>query len=155
MDELPTRTTSLTEDQVRKISSDPKNIVYEYTHDKAEKVKPVAEVKYLLKEARQEFLDMRKTRPELCDRACRRELKKGFPSLLDFSKTHPIFFEKITNRDATARDFQIMFAHLNLRSDVESGKISHEEASQKINMMVFEQCKTGKTHEEWQKEHGK
>jgi hypothetical protein len=149
---IPTETKSFTKQQVLDISKDPKNVVYEYEHDLAARVKPVAEVKYLVRETKCVYDDLRRARPESCDNSCRREMMEKSPQLADFSKTHPLFFEKLTNREATVRDFHIMFAHLNLRSQVESGRLSHEEASQQMNLMVMEQCKLGMSYDQWKKE---
>lgn len=148
-DKLSSRTTNLTKSQLDKLTEDPKNLVYDYTHDQVERVKSVEEVKYLIQGVRQEYLTLRANQPDLCDRACRRQLTQDSTSFADFAKTHPLMFERITNRDATEQDFQIMFAHLRLRALVESGRMSHEEATQKVNLLVLEHCKTGMTYDQW------
>ena len=151
MDELKTHTTSLTKDELDSISKDPKNVMYEYTCDKVSRVKSVDEVKYLLRETKKEYDSVLSKNKEFCDNRIRRELMETFPQLADFSKTHPLFFKMVTDRNSTSRDYQIAFMHLNLRREVELGNISHEEATQKMNMMVLEQCKTGQSYEDYQK----
>ena len=147
-DEIPTRTTTLTSDEVQQITKNPKNIVYQYEHDTVDRVKSVEEVKYNICEAKNEYDHLRKNYPELCDNACRRKLMLKFA---DFSKTHPFYFKMVTNRDATPRDFQMAYLFLNMRKQVELGNISEEQATLHIKEMVLNQCKTGDSHEEWKR----
>jgi hypothetical protein len=83
---------------------------------------------------------IRTKNPEFCDNRCRQEIMKAV-HIADFSKTHPFFFKMATDRHATARDLRMVYFQLNLKADVDAGKLSQDEATNRMKMFVIEECK--------------
>jgi len=146
------KTKTLTNDDIEKISENPKNIMYEYQHDTVDRVKASDEIKYLMIETMECYKKVREKTPEVCDNACRRELTEKSPQLKDFQKTHPKIFGAITNRKATARDFEVIYFQLNMVKKIELGEMTYETGYQQATMDSMEKCKTGMSYEEYQKQ---
>lgn len=143
-----TRTGTFTQSQMDEIRSQPGNVVYEYEYDKVDHVKSMSEVKSTITDLRKAYLHLRNTREDLCDKACRRVLLEN-PKFANFQKSHPSIFSNCTSREADQRLFEVMFAQINLREQVELGKVTQDEASQMMQAMVLEKCKTGESYSQW------
>ncbi len=130
------------------IRSQPGNVVYDYEYDEVDRVKSMSEVKSTITDLRKAYLHLRIAREDLCDNACRRILLDD-PKFANFKKSHPSIFSNCTNREADLRLFEVMFAQINLREQVELGKMTQDEASQMMQAMVLEKCKTGESYSQW------
>lgn len=139
-DKINTTTQNLTPNDVNNLSKDPKNVMYEYQFDTVDRVKAVNEVEYLFRECKNACDKIRKEHPEFCDNRCRKELMKD-PTFADFSTTHPFFFKFATDRNVSARDMRMAYFQLNLKADVEAGRLSQDEATNRMKMFVIEECK--------------
>jgi hypothetical protein len=67
-------------------------------------------------------------------------------------ETHPIYFEKATNRNSNKRDFEVMYFMLDMKAKVDRGELTHNQATQYIQMYMVKQCSTGKTEAEYKAE---
>lgn len=131
---------NLTQDEVQKLSKDPKNVMYEYQFDTVDHVKSVIEVDYLFRETLQLATKYRRDHPDHCDKRSRQDLMKK-QNIADFSKTHPFLFKIATDRNSTQKDLDMAYTQLNVRANVEAGHITQEMATAHMTKYILEQCK--------------
>lgn len=157
MDQLTTKTATIRDADIKKLTDDPKNIVYEYKYDSVERVKTSAEVKALMKDTHQQYNKMKAQHPDWSDDECRRNLMEQQDGgvVADFCRSHPLIFKTITDRSSTPQQFQMIFFQLNLMRQVETGSVSKDVAGQQVQMASYQLCKTGKSYDEWKRDNNK
>jgi hypothetical protein len=142
----------LSESHMRRLADDPKNLVYEYKFDEVDRVKPMEEVERLLRQTIAVYSDFRKQNPDWCDRHCKLEILKKYPELKDFCETHPRYFKMATNRSTTGEELKNLYLLVQVRSLVEKGKMTEDQAKQYVMSTMLEKCKMNITPEELYKQ---
>jgi hypothetical protein len=143
---------SLTPDHIKEAAKDSHNVVYEWEFDSIDHVKPTNQVRALLDDTIREYLQLRKEHPEWCDKKIKSELVAKDHRFADFKTSHPIYFDKATNRNSNKRDFEVMYFMIDIKARVESGELTHNQATQYIQLYTVKQCSTGKTEAQYKAE---
>lgn len=159
--------------KMTKIANTPGNQVYEWKWDNVDRVKSADEVRYLFEESNVVFAEELKKNPTWDETALRQNVQNRFAQLKDFAETHPNFFEKATTKpptkpsetdpnyeeklkkynyekDLLEKSRKSICFMLQMRSQVENGKISQLNASQIVQGFQIQQFKTDETYEEYQ-----
>ena len=159
--------------KMSKIANIAGNEVYEWKWDSVDRVKSSEEVRYLFAEANVVFAEELEKNPTWDENALRHNVRERDQKLDDFADTHPYFFEKATtklppkpdetdpdcNEKMTKYNYQkesmektrkLTCFMLQMRRQVESGKISQLHASQVVQGYNIQHCKTDESYNEYQ-----
>jgi hypothetical protein len=148
----------ITPSRAKELANDSSNVVYEYEFDTVQYVKKAVHVESLLYETFQEYLVLRNQNPQWSDNHCRFYLcskhyndSNDFNKFADFQKSHPRFFETMTNRNTTQKELVPLFKMIELKKKEERREITANEASQINQQFQLEYWNTGLTEEEYNK----
>lgn len=142
-------------ERIRELANQKGNVVYQWEFDEVpiKERKPVALVKQLVHAILEDYVQLRKQKPELTDPQCRFELTRNNQQYDDFWASHPKIFDTITCRTTTSRELQPIFCMIDLQEKVSSGVIKDENvAKQMFQAYAAKHFSTGMTLEQYKKE---
>ena len=126
---IKTDVNQFTNEELEKIKDNDQNVVYDVVFDKVDRVLPMAEVKQVLGVIRGLYESLKKSNTDLSDDEIRDIIKvKSKEAKLMAEKTHPKMFLKVTDKNSTDDDFKKLSYFISLREQVETGKLTHDEA---------------------------
>lgn len=141
----------ITPSHAKKLANEKGNVVYGYEFDSVDHVKPASLVETLLNETFLEYITVREKNPLWDDNQCRQYLFHSNNKLADFAKTHPRFFETMTNRTSTEKELVPLFKMIEIKKREERRELTANEASQLNQQFQIEYWKTGLSEEEYNK----
>ena len=143
-DGIRSSTVQLTPEEAARLSEDPRNVVYEVTHDEVEYT-PMAEVKRIMGIIRTLATQLREDHPDWDDARVRSEIRaKSAAAEKMASSTHPRLFNLITGKSIDEKTADMLVYMIGLHERVERGEISKEESGTQFYVEMLRQNGHGK-----------
>ena len=137
---------------IDKLSEDPKNKVYTYTHDNPTATFTLEQQKKYIQEIRNMYLQIKKNFPHLNDNQIRQQIKEENKNLNLFSENNSRIFDTCTSKDSTSEHINHIKYMLYLREQKENGAIDESMSQQMIQEYLISKFKTDKTLEQYKAE---
>lgn len=139
----------LNQEQLEKLSQDPKNRVYTYVHDNPTATFSVAQQKQCVASIRQQYVALRASEPLLSDAEARKRIRET--SLLDaFAENNTRIFELLTSRQSSPDQVNHIRYMLYLREQKEEGTLDDATAQAMIQDYLVTAFKTNMTPQEYE-----
>lgn len=139
----------LNQQQLEKLSQDPKNRVYTYVHDAPSVRFTTEQQKRYVTQIRQRYLALREQQPEAPDRRLRDELRAD-AAIASFADNNSRIFETLTARESTPDHINHLRYMLYLREQQERGFLTETEAQNMIQDYLVTAFKTNLTPREYE-----
>ena len=144
--------TYLSQNDISKLSDDPKNMVYTYTNDTPTALFTTELQKSYIKDIRNAYLLDKKNNPNKNDEEIRQKLKDENKEWTLFSENNTRIFETCTNKESTQDHINHIKYMLYLREQQERGMIDESSAQAMIQDYLIAKFKSEKTLEQYKAE---
>lgn len=141
----------ITKDHISKLAEDPKNIVYEYTHDEATVKYNSQQQKELFEYIRLQYLNLRQHHPDWSDIRIREEMVKT-ENIKLFAENNGRIFDTCTSRDSTVDHLNHIRYMIYLRQQQELGNIDYATAQETVQNYLITQFKTNMSIQEYKEQ---
>jgi hypothetical protein len=139
----------LNQDEVARLSEDPKNRVYQYIHDNPTQNYSAAEQKRYVAEIRNQYVEIRKQNPDWSDEKIQQHLRSTVTAYNNFADNNDRIFKLLTKRETTVDELGYIGYMLYLRDMQEQGAISEVQAQETIQNYLISKFKTNMTIEQY------
>lgn len=140
-----------TQQQLETLARDPKNRVYQYVNDEATTKFTSDQQRSIVQYVRQAYETYRKQEPHLTDVQIRRKILTDKPDLAEFEKNLSRIWQKITDRQTTAKEIEHVYYMIYMRYQMERG-MNPGEAQAYVQDYFIRNCSTGMTLEQYKKQ---
>jgi hypothetical protein len=144
--------TFLSHDELKKLSQDPKNRVYEYAYDAPTARFKAADQKQLIGDIRTAYIKVVSEHKDWDDVKIRTDLKAQNPLWGKFEENHTKTFETITDRNTPEEHMLHLRYMLYLREQQESGNLDAHTANAMVQDYLVSKFKTDKTLAQYKEE---
>ena len=144
---LKTRTMGMTQDDVDAAKADPVNEVYEYEDKPLEPWQRMdARAAHAMGDAiRRAYLDLRRREPTWADSRIRARLGAQDKAWASFGEhSHTTMFLALTDRESTDSKIDIVRYIARVRTRVDAGTMSEDDATRHLQEYLLEKCKVDK-----------
>lgn len=124
--------------QLQELAKDDKNRVFQYTHDKPERIMGADEARDRIREIRARYLALRQEHPEWEDDKIRHHICSEKYVWKSFARTHSLNFTNATARDTTEEKMIFQYYLLYVKKQVEMGQITEEQSRQMVSQYFME-----------------